>query len=35
LPKEFYFIDVMPKNATGKTLHRELRDALNKGDYDT
>jgi acyl-CoA synthetase (AMP-forming)/AMP-acid ligase II len=35
LPKEFYFIDVMPKNATGKTLHRELRDALNKGDYET
>ena len=35
LPKEFHFIDVLPRNATGKILHRELRDAVNRGDYDT
>ena len=35
LPKTFYFIDAMPKNAAGKILHRDLREALNRGEYDT
>ena len=35
LPKEFNFVDALPKNASGKILHRELRDAVNRGDYDT
>jgi len=35
LPKEFHFVEALPKNATGKTLHRELRDRLNKGEFDT
>ncbi|PPR79543.1 MAG: Long-chain-fatty-acid--CoA ligase [Alphaproteobacteria bacterium MarineAlpha2_Bin1] len=29
LPKEFLFVDKIPKNSTGKILHRELRDKLN------
>ena len=35
LPKEFHFVDALPKNATGKILHRDLRDSLNKGEFDT
>lgn len=30
LPKEFRFHEDLPKNAAGKILHRELRDALNR-----
>ncbi len=30
LPKEFRFQGALPKNAAGKILHRELRDALNR-----
>ncbi len=34
LPKEFNFVDALPKNASGKILHRELRDSVNRGNYD-
>lgn len=30
LPKEFHFREALPKNAAGKILHRELRDALSR-----
>lgn len=30
LPKEFLFVDNIPKNATGKILHRDLRERLNR-----
>ncbi len=30
LPKEFRFQEGLPKNAAGKILHRELRDAINR-----
>ena len=29
LPKEFLFVDKIPKNSTGKILHRELREKIN------
>ncbi len=32
VPKHFYFVEELPKNATGKVLKRVLRDKLNKGD---
>lgn len=35
LPKAFHFIDALPKNASNKILHRELRDAVNRGDFDS
>lgn len=35
LPKAFHFINALPKNASNKVLHRELRDAVNRGDFDT
>lgn len=35
LPKAFHFIQALPKNATGKILHRDLRDTINRGEYDT
>ncbi len=34
IPKHFYFLDELPKNATGKVLKRVLRDKLNKGEFD-
>jgi long-chain acyl-CoA synthetase len=34
LPKEFYFVDALPKSSAGKVLHRELRDQLNRGEFD-
>ncbi|MBM3504436.1 MAG: AMP-binding protein [Alphaproteobacteria bacterium] len=30
LPKNFHFVDALPRNAAGKILHRELRDRLNR-----
>ena len=35
LPKAFHFVDALPKNASNKVLHRELRDAANRGDFDS
>ncbi len=34
LPKTFYFVEALPKSSAGKVLHRELRDALNRGEFD-
>ncbi len=33
IPKHFYFVEELPKNATGKVLKRVLRDKLNKGEF--
>ena len=32
LPKEFKFMDALPRNVAGKILKRELRDMVNKGE---
>ena len=32
LPKEFKFMDALPRNLAGKILKRELRDMVNKGE---
>ena len=34
IPKYFYFLEELPKNATGKVLKRVLRDKLKKGEFD-
>ncbi|WP_457635232.1 fatty acid--CoA ligase [Persephonella sp.] len=34
IPKAFYFVDDLPRNATGKILKRVLREKVNKGEYD-
>ncbi len=34
MPKQFIFMEDLPKNATGKVLKRVLRDKLNKGEFD-
>jgi len=34
IPKQFIFVDDLPKNATGKVLKRLLRERLNKGKFD-
>ncbi len=34
IPKQFIFVDDLPKNATGKVLKRILRDKLNKGEFE-
>jgi len=34
IPKHFYFLEELPKNATGKVLKRVLRDKLDKGEFD-
>jgi long-chain acyl-CoA synthetase len=34
IPKHFYFIEELPKNATGKVLKRVLRQKLNSGEFD-
>jgi len=31
LPKDFKFLDALPRNVAGKILKRELRDMANKG----
>lgn len=33
IPKQFIFVEDMPKNATGKVLKRVLREKLNKGEF--
>ncbi|HIE58717.1 MAG TPA: long-chain-fatty-acid--CoA ligase, partial [Hydrogenothermaceae bacterium] len=35
IPKHFYFLEELPKNATGKVLKRVLREKLNKGEFDS
>ena len=34
IPRQFIFVDDLPKNATGKVLKRVLREKLNKGEFD-
>ncbi len=34
VPRQFIFVDDLPKNATGKVLKRVLRDKLNRGEFD-
>ncbi len=34
IPRQFIFVQDLPKNATGKVLKRVLRDKLNKGEFD-
>ncbi|NPA12962.1 MAG: fatty acid--CoA ligase [Aquificae bacterium] len=34
IPKKFYIVEDLPRNATGKVLKRVLRDKLNKGEFD-
>ncbi|WP_029522334.1 fatty acid--CoA ligase [Persephonella sp. KM09-Lau-8] len=34
IPKLFYFVEDMPRNATGKILKRVLREKVNKGEFD-
>ncbi len=34
IPRHFYFLEELPKNATGKVLKRVLRERLNKGEFD-
>ena len=34
IPRQFIFVEDLPKNATGKVLKRVLREKLNKGEFD-
>ena len=34
IPKTFYFVDDLPRNATGKILKRVLKERLNRGEFD-
>ncbi len=34
IPRHFYFLEELPKNATGKVLKRVLREKLRKGEFD-
>ncbi|WP_457624895.1 fatty acid--CoA ligase [Persephonella sp.] len=34
IPKNYYFVDDMPRNATGKILKRILKEKVNSGEYD-
>lgn len=34
IPKQFIFVEDLPKNATGKVLKRVLRDRLNRGEFE-
>ncbi len=33
IPRQFIFVEDLPKNATGKVLKRVLRDKLNRGEF--
>jgi len=34
IPKAYYFVEDLPRNATGKILKRVLKEKVNKGEYD-
>ncbi|MDQ7081772.1 MAG: hypothetical protein Q9N34_01325 [Aquificota bacterium] len=34
IPKQFIFVEDLPKNATGKVLKRVLREKLNRGEFE-
>jgi len=34
VPRQFVFVDDLPKNATGKVLKRVLKEKLNKGEFE-
>ena len=34
IPKNYYFVEDMPRNATGKILKRILKEKVNKGEFD-